>query len=128
MKFTTDIKKAIDHGMIVFICVNTPQDKDGSADLKYVEDVARDIGKTMEKYRIIVVKSTVPVGTCEIVKDIIAGELKNRNINVPFDVASNPEFLKEGMAVEDCMKPERVVVGVDNGRVEEILRNCITLT
>jgi len=122
LKFTTDIKEATDHGMIIFICVNTPQDKDGSADLKYVESVARDIGKTMEKYRIIVVKSTVPVGTCELVRDIIAEELKNRNINVPFDVASNPEFLKEGMAVEDCMKPERVVVGVDNGRVEEILR------
>jgi UDPglucose 6-dehydrogenase len=122
LSFTTDIKKTIEHGLITFICVNTPQDEDGSADLKYVMDVAASIGKTIEKYRIIVVKSTVPVGTCEKVKNGITEELRQRGIDVPFDIASNPEFLKEGVAVDDCMKPERVVVGVEHGRVEEILR------
>ncbi len=122
LAFTTDIRKAFDHGLIIFISVNTPQDEDGSADLKYVMDVASNIGKIIEKYRIIVVKSTVPVGTCEKVKNIIAEELRKRGADVPFDIASNPEFLKEGMAVEDCMRPERVVAGVENSRVEEILR------
>ena len=122
LSFTTDIKKAVDHGLIMFICVNTPQDNDGSADLQYVMDVAASTGKIIEKYRIIVVKSTVPVGTCEKVKNTIIEELKQRGVDVPFDIASNPEFLKEGVAVDDCMKPERVVVGVEHGRVEEILR------
>lgn len=122
LRFETDIKKAVEHGLIVFICVNTPQDEDGSADLKYVQSVARDIGIYIEKYRIVVVKSTVPVGTCEMVKTTIMKELKKRKLEVPFDIASNPEFLKEGMAVDDCMKPERVVVGVENERVEEILK------
>ncbi|HOV90638.1 MAG TPA: UDP-glucose/GDP-mannose dehydrogenase family protein [Syntrophorhabdaceae bacterium] len=122
LRFTTDIKEAVEHGLIIFICVNTPQDEDGSADLKYVQDVAQNIGKCLEKYRIIVVKSTVPVGTCEMVKETISKELKKRKVDVPFDIASNPEFLKEGMAVDDCMKPERVVIGVEHGRVEEILR------
>ena len=122
LSFTTDIKKAVDHGLIMFICVNTPQDEDGSADLQYVMDVAAGIGKIIEKYRIIVVKSTVPVGTCEKVKNTITEELKQRGVDVPFDIASNPEFLKEGVAVDDCMKPERVVVGVEHSRVEEILR------
>jgi UDPglucose 6-dehydrogenase len=122
LSFTTDIKKALDHGLIMFICVNTPQDEDGSADLQYVMDVASGIGKIIDKYRIIVVKSTVPVGTCEKVKNTITEELKQRGVDVPFDIASNPEFLKEGVAVDDCMKPERVVVGVEHGRVEEILR------
>jgi UDPglucose 6-dehydrogenase len=122
LSFTTDIKKAIDHGLIIFISVNTPQDEDGSADLQYVMKVAGETGKVMEKYRILVVKSTVPVGTCEKVKETVAAQLKQRGADVPFDIASNPEFLKEGMAVDDCMKPERVVVGVEHGRVEEILR------
>ncbi|MCX8109720.1 MAG: UDP-glucose/GDP-mannose dehydrogenase family protein [Syntrophorhabdaceae bacterium] len=122
LKFSTDIKEAVDHGLIIFICVNTPQDEDGSADLKYVQNVAQNIGRHLEKYRIIVVKSTVPVGTCEMVKETIAKELESRKKDIPFDIASNPEFLKEGMAVDDCMKPERVVIGVENGRVEEILR------
>ncbi len=122
LRFTTDMKETIDHGLIVFICVNTPQDEDGSADLKYVMRVADDIGKTLDKYRILVVKSTVPVGTCEKVKAAIGRALSARGEDIPFDVASNPEFLKEGVAVDDCMKPERVVVGVENGRVEEILR------
>ncbi|MBP8625555.1 MAG: UDP-glucose/GDP-mannose dehydrogenase family protein [Syntrophorhabdales bacterium] len=122
LRFSTDIKEAVEHGLIIFICVNTPQDEDGSADLKYVQDVAQNIGKYLEKYRIIVVKSTVPVGTCEMVKETISRELEKRKADVSFDIASNPEFLKEGMAVEDCMRPERVVIGVEHGRVEEILR------
>ncbi len=122
LSFTTDISKAVDHGMIVFICVNTPQDEDGSADLQYVMNVAHNIGSIIEKYRVLVVKSTVPVGTCEKVKEAVTEELKKRSMEIPFDIASNPEFLKEGVAVEDCMKPERVVIGVEHGRVEEILR------
>ena len=122
LEFTDDIRTAIDHGLIVFIAVNTPQDEDGSADLKYVLKVAENIGRCIEKYRIVVIKSTVPVGTCEKVRDVIQQEIAGRGIDVPFDIASNPEFLKEGMAVDDCMKPERVVVGVENSRVEEILR------
>ncbi len=122
LAFTDSIKEAIDHGLIVFVAVNTPQDEDGSADLKYVLGVASDIGKCIEKYRIIVIKSTVPVGTCERVRDVINTEVKKRGLEVPFDIASNPEFLKEGVAVDDCMKPERVIVGSENSRVEEILR------
>ncbi|OPY62784.1 MAG: UDP-glucose 6-dehydrogenase TuaD [Syntrophorhabdus sp. PtaU1.Bin002] len=122
LRFTTDVKEAVDHGLILLIAVNTPQDKDGSADLQYVMGVAQEIGKVMEKYRVVVVKSTVPVGTCEKVKALIAEELVKAGRDVSFDIASSPEFLKEGVAVEDCMKPERVVVGVENGRVEEILR------
>lgn len=122
LRFTTDIKETVDHGLIVFISVNTPQDEDGSADLKYVMNVAHSIGKVMEKYRIVVVKSTVPVGTCEKVKGAIDEELKARAAGIAFDIASNPEFLKEGVAVDDCMKPERVVVGVEHSRVGEILK------
>jgi UDPglucose 6-dehydrogenase len=122
LRFTTEITEAVQHSLIIFISVNTPQDEDGSADLQYVRQVAGNIGKIIEKYRIVVVKSTVPVGTCEMVKDTIAEELTKRGVDIPFDIASNPEFLKEGVAVDDCMKPERVVIGVEHGRVEEILR------
>jgi len=122
LRFTTDIKETVDHGLVIFISVNTPQDEDGSADLKYVMSVAESIGKVIDKYRIVVVKSTVPVGTCEKVKGAIEKELKKRGVDVAFDVASNPEFLKEGVAVDDCMKPERVVVGSEHSRVAEILR------
>jgi UDPglucose 6-dehydrogenase len=122
LQFTTDIKEAVDHGLILVIAVNTPQDHDGSADLKYVMGVAHDIGKAMEKYRIVVVKSTVPVGTCQMVKSAISEELEKSGRDVPFDIASNPEFLKEGVAVDDCMKPERVIIGVEDSRVEEIMR------
>lgn len=121
LDFTDNLKQAVDHGLMIFIAVNTPQDGDGSADLKYVLKVAEDIGKCIEKYRIVIIKSTVPVGTCEKVRDVIVGEIVKRGIEIPFDVASNPEFLKEGMAVDDCMRPERVVIGVENSRVEEIL-------
>jgi UDPglucose 6-dehydrogenase len=123
LEFTDDIRQAVNHGLIIFVAVNTPQDEDGSADLTYVLKVAENIGKVMEKYRVIAVKSTVPVGTCERVRDVIAGEIAKRGLDIPFDIASNPEFLKEGAAVDDCMKPERVVVGVESSRVEEILRD-----
>jgi len=122
LQFTTNIKEAVDHGLIIFVSVNTPQDEDGSADLQYVLRVAAGIGQSIEKYRIVVVKSTVPVGTCEKVQDAIRAELTKRSADVQFDIASNPEFLKEGVAVDDCMKPERVIVGVENSRVEEILK------
>ncbi len=122
LHFTTDLRRTIEHGLITFICVNTPQDGDGSADLQHVMSVAQDIGRVIEKFRIVVIKSTVPVGTCEKVKSIINETLKKRKVEIPFDIASNPEFLKEGVAVEDCMKPERVIVGVEDQRVEEILR------
>jgi UDPglucose 6-dehydrogenase len=122
LRFTTDIKETVDHGLVVFISVNTPQDEDGSADLQYVMRVAENIGKAIDKYRIVVVKSTVPVGTCEKVKGMIEKELKKRGADISFDVASNPEFLKEGVAVDDCMKPERVVVGAAHSRVGEILK------
>lgn len=122
LHFTTDIKKAAEHGLVIFICVNTPQDEDGSADLQYIMGVANDIGKVIEKYRIVVIKSTVPVGTCETVKSTITEALKKRKVDIPFDIASNPEFLKEGVAVDDCMKPERVVVGIEHERVEEIMK------
>jgi UDPglucose 6-dehydrogenase len=121
LEFTDSIEQAVQHGLIIFVCVNTPQDHDGSADLQYVLKVASGIGQSIEKYRIVVVKSTVPVGTCEKVRDTIRAELEKRGVDVPFDIASNPEFLKEGVAVDDCMKPERVIVGVENSRVEEIL-------
>jgi UDPglucose 6-dehydrogenase len=122
LAFTDKMEEAVDHGLIIFVAVNTPQDEDGSADLRYVLSVASAIGKCIEKYRIIVVKSTVPVGTCEKVRDTIAAEIRKRGLNIPFDIASNPEFLKEGVAVDDCMKPERVIVGSENSRVEEILK------
>jgi UDPglucose 6-dehydrogenase len=121
LEFTDSIEQAVQHGLIIFVCVNTPQDQDGSADLQYVLKVAAGIGQSIEKYRIVIVKSTVPVGTCEKVRNTIRAELEKRGVDVPFDIASNPEFLKEGVAVDDCMKPERVIVGVDNSRVEEIL-------
>ncbi len=121
LRFTDQIKETVDHGLILFVAVNTPQDHDGSADLKYVTKVAEEIGESIEKYRIVVVKSTVPVGTCEKVRDVIRTTMAKRGKDISFDIASNPEFLKEGMAVEDCMRPERVVIGVENTRVEEIL-------
>ncbi len=121
LEFTSSVEQAVAHGFIVFIAVNTPQDEDGSADVRYVLSVAGDIGRCIEKYRIVVIKSTVPVGTCEKVRDVIAAEIRKRGLEIPFDIASNPEFLKEGVAVDDCMKPERIIVGSESSRVEEIL-------
>jgi UDPglucose 6-dehydrogenase len=121
LQFTASIEEAVAHGLIIFIAVNTPQDEDGSADLRSVLKVAGDIGACIGKYRVVVIKSTVPVGTCEKVRDVIADRIEKRGLDIPFDIASNPEFLKEGVAVDDCMKPERIIVGSSNSRVEEIL-------
>jgi len=123
LKFTTDVKKAVDHGLFQFIAVGTPPDEDGSADLKHVLAVARTIGETMDEYRIIVDKSTVPVGTADKVKAEVEYALQQRGMSVEFDVVSNPEFLKEGAAISDFMKPDRIIVGTDNPRTTELLRS-----
>jgi UDPglucose 6-dehydrogenase len=122
LKFTTDIKEGVAHGLFQFIAVGTPQDEDGSADLKYVRAVARAIGENLVDYRIVVDKSTVPVGTADVVREEIRAALDARGVKVEFDVASNPEFLKEGAAIEDFMKPDRIVLGTDNPRTAELLR------
>ncbi|NTW64222.1 MAG: UDP-glucose/GDP-mannose dehydrogenase family protein [Chlorobiaceae bacterium] len=122
LKFTTDIKKGVDFGLYQFIAVGTPPDEDGSADLRHVLSVAESIGTYMEEYRIIINKSTVPVGTADLVKEKVTSVLNERNVVMDFDVVSNPEFLKEGDAVNDFMKPERIVIGVDNPRTKELLR------
>lgn len=122
LKFTTDLKECLDDVEVVFSAVGTPPDEDGSADLKYVLEVARTIGRNMNKYTLIVTKSTVPVGTAQKVKSVIQEELDKRNILLDFDVASNPEFLKEGDAIDDFMKPDRVVVGVESDRARSIMK------
>jgi UDPglucose 6-dehydrogenase len=122
LEFTTDVQAGVAHGLFQFIAVGTPQDEDGSADLKYVVAVARSIGENLSDYRIVVDKSTVPVGTADRVRAEIQSVLDKRGIAVEFDVASNPEFLKEGAAIEDFMKPDRIVVGTDNPRTAELLR------
>ena len=114
IKFTTDLKSGLKDSEIIFIAVGTPMGEDGSADLKYVLSVAKAIGEHIDKYSIIVNKSTVPVGTADLVRSTIQTELKKRNTNIKFDVVSNPEFLKEGDAISDFMKPDRVVVGSDS--------------
>ena len=123
LEFTTDAKKAVDHGLYQFIAVGTPPDEDGSADLKHVLAVARAIGENMEAYRIVIDKSTVPVGTADKVKAEIAQVLEQRGVAIEFDVVSNPEFLKEGAAISDFMKPDRIIVGTDNPRTTELLRS-----
>lgn len=119
LHFSTKLEEVIEETGIVFIAVGTPSDEDGSADLKYVIDVARTIGKTINKYLVVVVKSTVPVGTSTKVKQAIREELEKRNVDVEFDVASNPEFLKEGDAIDDFMKPDRVVIGVESEKAKK---------
>lgn len=121
LHFTTDLREILDEVEVVFSAVGTPPDGDGSADLKYVLEVARSVGQNMKKYLVIVTKSTVPVGTALKVKNAIQEELDRRGVNIEFDVASNPEFLKEGAAVHDFMSPDRVVVGVANERAKEIM-------
>lgn len=121
LHFTTDLREILDEVEVVFSAVGTPPDEDGSADLKYVLEVARSVGQNMKKYLVIVTKSTVPVGTALKVKNAIQEELDRRGVNIEFDVASNPEFLKEGAAVNDLMSPDRVVVGVANERAKEIM-------
>ena len=119
--FTTDLREVLDDVEVVFSAVGTPPDEDGSADLKYVLEVARTVGRYINKYLVVVTKSTVPVGTAIKVKNVIQGELDRRGVNIEFNVASNPEFLKEGAAIEDFMRPDRVVVGVDSDRAKEIM-------
>jgi UDPglucose 6-dehydrogenase len=122
LQFTTDVDLGVSHGLFQFIAVGTPPDEDGSADLQYVLAVARSIGERMQDYRIIVNKSTVPVGTADKVREAVNGVLARRGGAIEFDVVSNPEFLKEGAAIEDFMKPDRIVVGTDNPRTTELLR------
>lgn len=123
LKFTTDLASVLDDTEVVFSAVGTPPDEDGSADLKYVLEVARTIGRNMNKYILVVTKSTVPVGTAQKVKTAIREELDLRGKNIPFDVASNPEFLKEGDAIDDFMKPDRVVVGVESERAKQLMEH-----
>ncbi len=122
LDFTTDAAPAISHGDIIFIAVGTPPDEDGSADLQYVLAVARTIGRQLDRYAVIVNKSTVPVGTADRVRAAVAEELARRGVDVPFDVVSNPEFLKEGDAVEDCLRPDRIVLGSDSDRAIAAMR------
>jgi len=120
--FTTDLASAVQRSRVVFIAVGTPQDRDGSADLSMVLQVAREIGRTMDSYKVIVEKSTVPVGTASMVRQVILEELGIRGEEMEFDVVSNPEFLKEGTALDDFMKPDRIVVGCDDVRVAELMK------
>jgi UDPglucose 6-dehydrogenase len=122
LEFTTDSKKGVAHGLFQLIAVGTPPDEDGSADLKYVVAVARTIGENLNQYAVVMTKSTVPVGTADKVKEEVSAALAQRGATTEFDVVSNPEFLKEGAAIADFMKPDRVVVGTDNPRTMELLR------
>lgn len=122
LAFTTDVRKAVQHGLFQFIAVGTPPDEDGSADLQHVLTVADSISEFMDEYRVVVNKSTVPVGTADQVRARIEAGLAGRDRSIDFDVVSNPEFLKEGAAIEDFMKPDRIIVGTDNPRITELLR------
>jgi UDPglucose 6-dehydrogenase len=121
LHFTSDITEPLNEIDLLFIAVGTPPDEDGSADLRYVLEVARTVGKYMSKYLLIVTKSTVPVGTAQKVRQVIQYEQDKRNVNIEFDIASNPEFLKEGAAVKDFMNPDRVVVGVESERAKQLM-------
>ncbi len=122
LSFSSDIKAGVDYGSILFIAVGTPPDEDGSADLKHVLAVASDIGKHMNNFRVVVTKSTVPVGTADKVRDAVSNALQEKGASTEFSVVSNPEFLKEGAAVEDFLKPDRIVVGADDDRAIDIMR------
>ena len=126
LHFTTDVAMAVDHGTIQFIAVGTPPDEDGSADLQYVVAAAQGIGKYMTDYKVVVDKSTVPVGTSDKVKAALANELDKRGVTIPFSVVSNPEFLKEGAAVEDFMRPDRIVIGCDDDQAAQYMRALYT--
>ncbi|MFO1421543.1 MAG: UDP-glucose/GDP-mannose dehydrogenase family protein [Candidatus Competibacteraceae bacterium] len=123
LQFTTDLAAGVAHGLFQFIAVGTPPDEDGSADLQHVRAVARAIGQHLEDYRVVVNKSTVPVGTADVVRETIAEVLAERGRDIPFSVVSNPEFLKEGAAVQDFMRPDRIIVGNDDQRATLLLRN-----
>jgi UDPglucose 6-dehydrogenase len=122
LQFTTDAKQAVEHGDVIFIAVGTPPDEDGSADLQYVLAVAESIGRHLSRYAVVVNKSTVPVGTADKVSDAIQKALLARGADISFDVVSNPEFLKEGDAVNDCMKPDRIIIGSDSPKALAILK------
>ena len=122
LHFSTDLVSTLDQCEAVFIAVGTPPDEDGSADLKYVLQVAREVGKNIKDYILVVTKSTVPVGTGEKVRKAVSEELGKRGEDIPFDIASNPEFLKEGAAIEDFLKPDRIVVGLDSPRAEKTMQ------
>ena len=121
LRFTTELKDCVNEVEVLFTAVGTPPDEDGSADLRYVLEVAREIGRNINKYVLVVTKSTVPVGTALLVKQAIQEELDKRGVDVEFDIASNPEFLKEGAAIKDFMSPDRVVVGVESDRAKELM-------
>lgn len=121
LHFTTDLTSCLNDVDIVFSAVGTPPDEDGSADLKYVMDVARTVGRNMNKYLVLVTKSTVPVGTANIIRSVVQEELDKRGVKIDFDIASNPEFLKEGAAIKDFMTPDRVVVGVESERAKKMM-------
>jgi len=121
LHFSTDLASCLNDADVVFIAVGTPPDEDGSADLKHVISVASEVGRHMNKYMLVVTKSTVPVGTAKKVREAIQNELDKRRSNLEFDVASNPEFLKEGAAIEDFMKPDRIVIGVESAKAEDIM-------
>ena len=123
LSFTTDVERAVTHGTLQFIAVGTPPDEDGSADLQYVLAAARNIGRHMREYKVVVDKSTVPVGTADKVRDAIAAVLAERGESTAFSVVSNPEFLKEGAAVEDFMRPDRIVIGAEDERAIQIMRS-----
>ncbi len=122
LRFTTSLEESLESALFVMICVGTPSLPDGGCDLRYVHQVARDVGRNMRDYKIVINKSTVPVGTADQVRALILEEQQARGVNIEFDVVSNPEFLKEGDAVNDFMKPDRVVVGTDNVRVAELFK------
>lgn len=122
LRFTTDIRDGLSESLFAFLAVGTPPDEDGSADLQHVLDVARSIGSNIENYMIVVNKSTVPVGTAEKVRTVITEEIEKRGKPVEFDVVSNPEFLKEGSAIEDFMRPDRIIIGTDNVRTAELTK------
>lgn len=121
LSFATDIKAGIDGAEVIFIAVGTPPGEDGSADLKHVLNVAKEIGSVITKHIVVVTKSTVPVGTSEMIRNTILAELDKRKVSVSFDMASNPEFLKEGAAIDDFLKPERIVIGIDNEITRDIM-------
>jgi len=123
LRFTTHAKEGVDHGLFQLIAVGTPPDEDGSADLRYVLAVARTIGENMNDYKVVVTKSTVPVGTADKVRGAVRESLEKRHARVEFDMVSNPEFLKEGAAIADFMKPDRVIIGTDSDRATELLRS-----
>jgi UDPglucose 6-dehydrogenase len=124
--FSSDIEHTVKNSEVIFIAVGTPPADDGSADLKYVLEVAENIGKYMEKYKVIVNKSTAPVGTGKLVADTIQAQLDIRGSNLEFDVVSNPEFLREGKAIGDCLRPDRIVIGTESERAKEVMKRCMT--